>query len=351
MTELTVTDLAVRRGLADVLNGVSVTVPEGNVLALLGLAGSGKTTLLRAMAGLERPHRGSIRLGDKLLYDAEGRIDLPSEARGLGLVLKSYALWPHRTVLETVGYGLKLRGLARADIKARVSTMLSRLELAHVADRYPHQLSAIEQHRVALGRALIYEPPLVLLDDPLSNLEPKLREKARAWLRYLIVSLKVSTVVVTNDQVEAMALADRIALLNNGSIEQEGSPINLYREPTTLFAAEFMGNNNRLEGILVENTQDRAVIEVKGTRLEGLARTKAAIGEKATGVIRLENVLLGGGRGANRILMSLKAQMYTGERWELLFVTDELSVRTYVAAPLKHALYHIEFPSHALWIF
>ena len=125
----------------------------------------------------------------------------------------------------------------------------------------------------------------------------------------------------------------------------------LYTEPATLFAAEFMGNNNRLEGTLVEKDDQRAVIEMMGLQLEGLARTSAAIGEKATGVIRLEKVMLGGGPGPNRIPMTVKAQMYIGERWEILFVKDALSVRTYMASPLKHEFYHVEFPAHALWIF
>ena len=352
MVDLTVADLALRRGQTEILKGVSVTVPAGKVVALLGPSGSGKSTLLRAVAGLETPYRGSIRIGEKVLYDADQRIELPAEARGLGLVLRSYALWPHRTVFENVAYGLKLRRIPAEDIKTRVTTTLGRVELAHLADHYPHQLSGDQQRRVALARALIYEPAVILLDEPLSNLDPKLREEARARLRHLIVSLELSALLVTHDQIEAMAIADRIALLNRGLIEQEGSPIELYREPSTLFAAEFMGNNNRLEGTLVENADKHAVIEVMGVRLEGLARTTAAPGEKATGVIRLEKVILGGGLPrANRVLMSLKAQMYIGERWELLFAKDELTVRAYVTAPVKHELYYVEFPADALWIF
>jgi iron(III) transport system ATP-binding protein len=140
-------------------------------------------------------------------------------------------------------------------------------------------------------------------------------------------------------------------LLNAGRIEQQGSAVELYTEPATLFCAEFMGNNNRLEGTLLENADKRAVMEVKGLRLEGVSRTQARIGEKVTGVIRLEKLRLGGGPGPNRMLMGIKAQMYMGERWELLFTKDELAVRTYVAAPLKHEHYHVEFPSPALWIF
>jgi iron(III) transport system ATP-binding protein len=185
----------------------------------------------------------------------------------------------------------------------------------------------------------------------LSNLDAKLREEARAWLRELIVSLDLSALLVTHDQIEAMAIADRITLLNAGMVEQEGSPTELYREPATVFAAEFMGNNNRLDGTLVERADKRAVIEVLGTRLEGLARSNATAGEKATGVIRLEKVMLGGGPGPNRILMALKTQMFIGERWELVLAKDGVSVRAYTSAPLKHEFYHVELPPTALWIF
>ena len=351
MADLTVNDLALRYGDNEALKGVSITVPAAKVAALLGPSGSGKTTLLRAVAGLETPHRGSIRIGDNVLFDAAAKVDEPPEARGLGLVLRSYALWPHRTVFENIAYGLKLRHVRAADIKARVEGTLDKIGLKHLSRRYPHQISGEQQQRVALARALIYEPAVILLDEPLANLGPKLRDEARAWLRHLIVSLRLSALLVTHDQVEAMAMADRIVLLNGGRVEQQGLPVELYAQPATLFAAQFMGNNNRLEGSLVERADKRAVIDVMGVRLEGVASTTAAIGDKATGIIRLEKVTLGGGPGANRILMSLKAQMFVGERWELLFAKDGLTVRTYVSAPLKHELYHVEFPPHALWIF
>src|SRR5262245_27823590 len=351
MAALSINDLALRYGENDVLRGVSVTVPPGKVVALLGPSGSGKTTLLRAVAGLETPHRGSISIGEKVFFDAANRIDLPTETRGLGLVFQSYALWPHRTVFDNVAYGLKLRGFPSLEVRTRTEKALGQIGLAHLGKRYPHQLSGGQQQRVALARALIYEPPVLLLDEPLSNLDAKLREEARAWLRALIVSLNLSALLVTHDQIEAMAIADRITLLNAGLIEQEGTPTELYKEPATLFAAEFMGNNNRLDGTLVEAADKRAVIDVLGTRLEGVARTRTGAGEKATGVIRLERVTLGGGPGANRILMTLKAQMFIGERWELLFAKDSLSVRAYASAPLRHELYHVEFPPAALWIF
>jgi iron(III) transport system ATP-binding protein len=351
MADLVVDDVALRYGDNEILKGTTVTVPPGTVVALLGPSGSGKTTLLRAVAGLETPHRGTIRLGNTVFFDAAGGIELPAEARGLGLVFQSYALWPHRSVFDNVAYGLKLRGFREGEIKARVERALGQIGLAHLAERFPHQLSGGQQQRVALARALVYEPPIILLDEPLSNLDAKLREEARAWLRQLIKTLGLAALIVTHDQVEAMAIADRITLLNGGVIEQEGSPTDLYAAPATLFAAEFMGNNNRLDGTLVEIDDQRAVIEVMGVRLAGLARTRAAVGAKVTGVIRIERMLIGGGPGPNRIPMKLTTQMYLGERWELVFVNDTLTVRAYASAPLKHEGYHVEFPPDALWVF
>jgi iron(III) transport system ATP-binding protein len=351
MAELIVKDVALRLGDNEILKGVSLAVPAGEVVALLGPSGSGKTTLLRAVAGLETPHRGSIAIGDRVFFDAARGIDLPAEERGLGLVFQSYALWPHRTVFDNVAYGLKLRGVSTEEIKRRVEKTLSQIGLGHLAARYPHQLSGGQQQRVAIARALVYEPPVILLDEPLSNLDAKLREEARAWLRTLIVTLGLSAIHVTHDQVEAMAIADRIVLLDAGLIAQEGPPTALYNEPSKLFSAEFMGSNNRLEGKLVENSGGKAMIEVMGERLTGLSRTKAAAGEKATGVIRIERVHCASSPGPNRVKMELKAPMYLGERWELVFARDNITVRAYASAPLEPGEHYVEFPSDALWVF
>jgi len=320
-------------------------------VALLGPSGSGKTTLLRAVAGLEIPHAGLIAIGSNVFYDAARAIELPAEKRGLGLVFQSYALWPHRTVFDNVAYGLKLRGTPAAEIKTRVEKTLAQIGLGHLAERYPHQLSGGQQQRVAIARALVYEPPVILLDEPLSNLDAKLREEARAWLRTLIVTLGLSAIHVTHDQVEAMAIADRIVLLDAGTIAQEGAPTALYNEPAALFTAEFMGSNNRLDGTLVENSGGRATMQVFGERITGMARTKAAAGAKAVGIIRLERVRCASSAGPNRLKMQLKAPMYLGERWELVFAREQLTVRAYASAPLEPGEHFVEFPPEALWVF
>jgi iron(III) transport system ATP-binding protein len=350
MADLIVKDVALRLGDNEILKGVSVVVPAGEVVALLGPSGSGKTTLLRAVAGLELPHRGSITIGDRVFFDEARGLELPAEERGLGLVFQSYALWPHRTVFDNVAYGLKLRGVSTEEIKTRVEKTLSQIGLGHLAARYPHQLSGGQQQRVAIARALVYEPPVILLDEPLSNLDAKLREEARAWLRTLIVTLGLSAIHVTHDQVEAMAIADRIVLLDSGVIVQEGPPTALYNEPATLFAAEFMGSNNRLDGTLVENSGGQATIELFGERITGIARTKAA-GGKATGIIRIERVRCASSPGPNRLKMELKAPMYLGERWELVLARDNLTVRAYASAPLGPGEHYVEFPPEALWVF
>jgi iron(III) transport system ATP-binding protein len=351
MAELIVKDVALRLGENEILKGVSLSVPAGEVVALLGPSGSGKTTLLRAVAGLETPHQGTIAIGNTVFFDATRALDLPAEKRGLGLVFQSYALWPHRTVFDNVAYGLKLRGVSTEDIKIRVDKTLAQIGLGHLAARYPHQLSGGQQQRVAIARALVYEPPVILLDEPLSNLDAKLREEARAWLRTLIVTLGLSAIHVTHDQVEAMAIADRVVLLDNGLIAQDGTPTTLYNDPATLFAAEFMGANNRLNGTLAENSGGRAVMEMFGERLTGMSRTQAAAGAKATGITRIERVRCASSPGPNRLKMQLKAPMYLGERWELVFARENLTVRAYAVAPLDPGDHYVEFPPDALWVF
>jgi iron(III) transport system ATP-binding protein len=351
MDKLTVQNLRLRLGGNEILKGVSLTVPAGEVVALLGPSGSGKTTLLRAVAGLEQPHAGTIAIGERIFFDAARRLELPAEQRGLGLVFQSYALWPHRSVFDNVAYGLKLRNTPAAEIKARVEKTLNQIGLGDLATRYPHQLSGGQQQRVAIARALVYEPPVILLDEPLSNLDAKLREEARAWLRTLIVTLGLSAIHVTHDQIEAMAIADRVVLLESGVVAQEGTPTALYNEPATLFAAEFMGTNNRLDGTLIENTGGRAVLELFGEKLTGLSRTDAAAGSKAVGIIRLERVRCTASAGPNRLKMALKAPMYLGERWELVFARENLTVRAYATAPLQPGEHYVEFPPEALWVF
>src|SRR5258706_14907060 len=288
MTKLKVQDLHLSYGDNAILKGVSMQLQQGEVVSLLGPSGSGKTTLLRAVAGLEVPHRGTISVEDRTVFDGNGKREVPAEKRNLGLVFQSYALWPHKTVFDNVAYGLKLRNVSSADIKQRVSDALKNLGLGHLGDRLPHQLSCGQQQRVAIARALVYNPPVILMDEPLSNLDAKLREEARAWLRELIVEMQLSALVVTHDQSESMAMSDRILLLNNGVIEQQGTPQEMYNVPQTLFTADFMGSNNRLAGKIAQLQDGKPLLEGEGWKLWGRARPSAKSGAQGTGMIRLE---------------------------------------------------------------
>jgi iron(III) transport system ATP-binding protein len=350
-TKLRVEDLHLSYGDNAILKGVSMELAQGEVVSLLGPSGSGKTTLLRAVAGLELPHRGSIRIEDRPVFDPASRLEVPAEKRSLGLVFQSYALWPHKTVADNVAYGLRLRKVAAAEARQRVDTALTNLGLGHLGERFPHQLSGGQQQRVAIARALVYNPPVILMDEPLSNLDAKLREEARAWLRELILKMKLSALVVTHDQNEAMAMSDRILLLNNGVIEQQGTPQALYGDPKTLFVADFMGSNNRIEGRIVERRGDDALLAGDGWQLWGQARGKGSDAGAGVGMVRLERVRLAPGQADNTLKMPLVTSMFLGDRWEYLFHRDDLRLRAYGAVPLAPGDQWLEIPRESLWIF
>jgi iron(III) transport system ATP-binding protein len=335
-----------------ILKGVAMVLRQGEVVSLLGPSGSGKTTLLRAVAGLEQPKQGTIRIEGKPVFDATQRLEVPAEQRNLGLVFQSYALWPHRTVFDNVAYALKLRKVPSGEIKSRVDAALANLGLGALGQRFPHQLSGGQQQRVAIARALVYNPPVILMDEPLSNLDAKLREEARAWLRELILKMHLSALVVTHDQSEAMAMSDRILLLNNGVIEQEGTPETMYAQPGTLFAAEFMGSNNRIEGKVDEVRGDSARIAGEGFELWGQLRTSGKpSGSDATGMIRLERVQLVDGPGDNRVQLPCVTSMYLGDKWEYLFNRGKLRVRAYGREPLAPGEHWLQLAPRDLWIF
>ena len=351
MAELTVENLHLKYGDNPILKGVALTLNRGEVVSLLGPSGSGKTTLLRAVAGLEVPHEGSIRIGDKAVFNGASGLDVPAEGRNLGLVFQSYALWPHKTVFDNVAYGLRLRKIGGTDIKKRVTEALAQLSLGHLAERFPHQLSGGQQQRVALARALVYNPPVILLDEPLSNLDAKLREEARAWLRELIVRMQLSALCVTHDQGEALAMSDRILLLNGGKIEQQGTPQQMYSDPATLFTADFMGSNNRLAGKIVEITNGAALLEGAGWKLWGAAKASAQPGTPGVGMIRLERIRIAEGPGDNRIAADLTTSMYLGDKWEHLFALGESRLRAYGDKPLASGRHWLEVPRESLWVF
>ncbi|MFZ6708375.1 ABC transporter ATP-binding protein [Undibacterium sp. TC9W] len=354
MSELSVQDLTLEYGSGatanPILKGVSMNLQRGEVVALLGPSGSGKTTLLRAVAGLESPKTGTITLGERAIFDGSKGLEVPAEQRNLGLVFQSYALWPHKTVFDNVAYGLKLRKLGTSEINDKVKDVLGQLGLGHLGERFPHQLSGGQQQRVAIARALVYNPPVILLDEPLSNLDAKLREEARAFLRELIVRLNLSALMVTHDQGEAMAISDRILLLNNGVIEQQGTPQSMYETPDTLFTAEFMGSNNKLKGKVVQRNGDTATISVNGASLKATVRGKN-VGEEATAIIRLEKVRITDSQAENAIKLPLTTCMYLGDRWECLFGQTEGGLRAYSPFKLSPGEYYLQLDADKLWLY
>src|SRR3954466_7652922 len=233
---------------------VSFDVPPGKLFTLLGPSGCGKTTTLRSIAGLERPQAGEIRVGDEVIYSSAGRIFVPPNQRGLGMVFQSYAIWPHMTVYENAAFPLRVgrrRKFSRREIDERVNRVLATVDLAELAQREATKLSGGQQQRLALARALVMEPRLLLLDEPLSNLDAKLRERMRFELKRIQRELGLTTIYVTHDQSEALALSHEIAVMNEGQIVQIGSPRDIYERPRTTFVADFIGSTNCLDGIAV----------------------------------------------------------------------------------------------------
>jgi iron(III) transport system ATP-binding protein len=351
MPDLIAQNIEKQLGTAQVLCGVSFELEKGEVLALLGASGSGKTTLLRSVAGLEKPDRGKIEIRGAVVFDAARGFEIPAEQRGLGLVFQSYAIWPHRTVFENVAYGLRLRHAPDAEIRQKVGDVLARLGLGQLAERYAHQLSGGQQQRVALARAIVYNPPVLLLDEPLSNLDAKLREDARAWVRELIKQTGNSALYVTHDQTEALAIADRVLLLDRGQIQQVGTPQEIYGAPKSQFAAEFMGSNNRFEGKIAEISGDLVRLEGGGWNLWGKLHGKKELGATGVGLGRVERMRLTDTGGDNHLKMQLKSALYLGERWEYLLQLGELRLRIWGDEQRAPGEQWVAIPRDGLWIF
>lgn len=250
-------------GDAPAVKGISFNVGPGEFYTLLGPSGCGKTTTLRCVAGLERPNSGSIKIGEDTVFSSQDNILLPGHKRDIGMVFQSYAIWPHMTVFDNVAFPLKhsKRKTSKAQLRDKVMKALSLVQLDKFADRPAPFLSGGQQQRVALARALVYEPKVLLLDEPLSNLDAKLREEMRVELKQLVNRLTITTLYVTHDQAEALALSDRIAVMNLGVIIQEGTPREIYLEPKDAFTANFIGRTNIFNGsVLSASSVDSAGI-------------------------------------------------------------------------------------------
>ena len=296
------------------VDAIDLHVADGALVCLLGPSGCGKTTILRLIAGFAGLDGGEIRVGDRVM-SSPGQTLRP-ELRGMSMVFQSYALWPHMSVAQNIGYGLKLRKIAKGDLSRRVSSILAATKLSTLADRYPAELSGGQQQRVALARALVVEPEILLLDEPLSNLDANLREEMRFEIRRLHDEFGYTTIYVTHDQMEAMTAADIIVVMNAGRVEQAASPADVYERPASRFVAKFIGGSNVLEG----RGAGSETVEVADWPLRcGLGAARA--GEPAAVSIRFHDVLLSHTRpetGTNMAEATILRQIYLGSHRDYL---------------------------------
>ncbi len=295
-TSVVLRDLSCVFGTVRALDGFSIDIAPGEFLAMLGPSGCGKTTALRILAGFEAPSSGQV------IVDGQDIRSVPAQKRNMGMVFQSYSLFPNMTVLENVAFGLRLRKVGGSSRKAKAVSLLEMVELADRADRYPHQLSGGQQQRVALARALAIEPRVLLLDEPLSALDAKVRVQLRDQIRALQRRLAITTVFVTHDQDEALSMADRVAVMRGGKLEQVATPAELYDEPQTPFVAEFVGTMNRLPGKLMGG----GMVSVLGR--EVVARgpfANAGAGKDVDVLVRPEALALAPVHGANGIVSAV----------------------------------------------
>jgi ABC-type Fe3+/spermidine/putrescine transport system ATPase subunit len=315
MSQLVMRNVSRTFGGFTAVDGLSLTLREGELVSLLGPSGCGKTTTLRMIAGFITPTAGTIELDGKVISSPQS--SLPPEKRGMSMIFQSYAIWPNMTVAENVAFGLKLQKVPAADAKRRLSQILDVVKLGALRDRYPAELSGGQQQRVALARAIVVNPKVLLLDEPLSNLDANLREEMRFEIRRLHDEFNMTMVYVTHDQAEAMVTSDRIAVMNRGRIEQVDAPFELYRQPRTRFVAGFIGRTNLLTGTRYDD-----VVDFGGLQLP--TRALAADGRVADEVqvsIRPQAIQLLRDRPAERdarccVEASIERRSYLGESWD-----------------------------------
>jgi len=316
------------------VDGISIGIETGKLVTLLGPSGCGKTTTLRCLAGLERPEAGRIVIADETVCDTDNGIFVPPSDRGIGMVFQSYAIWPHMTVFENVAFPLRVardRKYSSAEIRERVARALDMVRMSGFESRPATQLSGGQQQRLAFARGLVREPQILLLDEPLSNLDAKLREQMRVELKRLQKRLGVTTVYVTHDQSEALALSDEIAVFNAGKIIQRGTPQEIYRHPNSQFVADFIGSANFLAGKVNETTADGiALVETPhGLFRCGFAQSVAA-GQSVLVSARPEDFVLydkPSGEGLNVLGGKIAHRVFLGEVVDYLVDTGHGEIR------------------------
>ena len=306
-----------------VLDNVDFTIKDGEFFTLLGPSGCGKSTTLNCIAGLEQPTSGAISVGDTPFVDTDKKLFVPPEGRNLGMVFQSYALWPHKTIADNLAMPLQIRKVDKAEQRRLIDEALDKVGLLHLRARYPHQMSGGQQQRVALARALVYSPSVLLLDEPLSNLDAKLREQARAWLKRLQEDLGITTVYVTHDQDEALALSDRIAVMSSGYMIQVGTPTEIYETPATAEVAAFVGRCNFLEATVTDVTSTGVALklEANGQQMRVDTPEKVTVGDHVTVAVRPEKLSVlpaddTAMPGTNVISAEVLTTSYLGSRFE-----------------------------------
>jgi iron(III) transport system ATP-binding protein len=299
---------------------VSFEVPEGKLFTLLGPSGCGKTTTLRSIAGLERPTSGEIEVGGRTVYSSSRGIFVAPNKRNFGMVFQSYAIWPHMNVFQNVAFPLEVRKLPKKEIRVRVMRVLTAVQLDHLVDREATKLSGGQQQRLALARALVMEPQLLLLDEPLSNLDAKLRDAMRVELKRLQRELGLTTVYVTHDQAEALALSHEIAVMNEGRVVQVGSPRQIYETPTNQFVADFVGSTNFIGGTVtaLDDGTGRCLVrsalgEIKAHASDGVTKDKAVVVSVRPEDVELSEPEPPAAEGDNIIKGTVAAKDFLGE--------------------------------------
>lgn len=328
MSVIEVSNLVRQYGSKRAVDNLSFSVEEGEILVIVGASGCGKTTTLRSIAGLDVPTSGTIRLDGKTVASPD--MFVPPEKRGVGMVFQSYALWPHKTVAENIAYSQVVRGAPRADIGKAVNDALALVGLAGMGDRYPATLSGGQQQRVALARCAVSQPRVMLLDEPLSNLDSKLREQMRDELKVLIKKMRSTAVHITHDQTEAMALADRIIVMRDGRIEQMGSGRDLYRRPVNRFVADFIGVATFLEGQVTETAGDKVRVAVgPGVTLLATPSVSAGTSGAVSLCIRPESVALSasGGEAQNVLAGTIVGETFLGDHIEYVIDVGGLRIK------------------------
>ena len=290
MAEVTVRNVKKRYGSVQVMHGVSVDIEDGQFVVLVGPSGCGKSTLLRMIAGLEPISEGQVSIGGRVVNDV-----MPKD-RDIAMVFQSYALYPHKTVAENMGFALKIKGRPKAEINEKVGRAAAILDLGHLLDRYPKQLSGGQRQRVAMGRAIVRDPAVFLFDEPLSNLDAKLRVAMRVEIKELHQRLKTTIVYVTHDQIEAMTMADKIVVMKDGRVEQIGAPLELYDRPNNVFVAGFIGSPamNFIKGKL-GTVEGRPVFRADGGAVLPLGDVRADDGRPVVYGVRPEHIDIGEG--------------------------------------------------------